>query len=486
VGVQDEELLGNDQQALLDANDDPLPEASPPSTGLTSSQLQRQLISDMETISVISARSEHNLSSMSKGTLNTSAISAGSRSMQQSIYGNDNLAYKDPPPYENAAAHDFDTSPNPSAGFINKNKKPKPADRSQVYKKQNDGEQERKPPSTKDMPAFMRIPKVSEQDRFIHCKVCHAFINVKNKLHQSVVRCSHCREATAIKAAPPGKQYVRCPCDCLLVCKSNSSRIMCPRANCNRTITIVKKQQPPMTASQSNVSQHSMTNHSQSKLSNNMSAHSQQTGHSDTGYGSRSAHSISQIAAYDDTQVHSPYSERRRNPAYESNTSLNQLDLESRGHHGRQRGGRKDSNGSSTAGLLAGLSRGTSAMGRETTRVHNPMNRPRLVRLQCAFCHMEFVRMTPLTSYGTCPHCETSMPFGNRYKRIRQWIFSLLAIVTLATALTLQLTKVLDPSGSNSQFNLMFIGLYILTTIFIIIVIRYSCMKVTHISESEL
>ena len=114
-------------------------------------------------------------------------------------------------------------------------------------------------------------------------------------------------------------------------------------------------------------------------------------------------------------------------------------------------------------------------------------NTTRLVRLQCAYCHMEFVRMTPLTNYGTCPHCETSMPFGNDYKHTRVWIFSLLGIAILATSLALQLTGVLSKDGSHSTpFNLMFIGLYVLSGIFGIASIKYACMRVTHISESEL
>lgn len=53
-----------------------------------------------------------------------------------------------------------------------------------------------------------------------------------------VVRCGRCNEATPIRAAPPGKKYVRCPCHCLLICKASSSRIACPRENCRRVITL--------------------------------------------------------------------------------------------------------------------------------------------------------------------------------------------------------------------------------------------------------
>ncbi|VDQ09354.1 unnamed protein product [Trichobilharzia regenti] len=53
---------------------------------------------------------------------------------------------------------------------------------------------------------------------------------------QATVNCQVCRQP--IKGPPTGKQYVRCPCNCLLVCNESTSKVGCPRPECQKVIVL--------------------------------------------------------------------------------------------------------------------------------------------------------------------------------------------------------------------------------------------------------
>jgi len=70
----------------------------------------------------------------------------------------------------------------------------------------------------------------------IECRVCHATVDCSGRLHQHVIRCNTCNEATPLKPPPDGKKYIRCNCNCLLVCSEGAVTVACPR--CRRHISM--------------------------------------------------------------------------------------------------------------------------------------------------------------------------------------------------------------------------------------------------------
>lgn len=84
-------------------------------------------------------------------------------------------------------------------------------------------------------------PPVNNDDGTITkaCSICQSLIDLTHKADQPVVKCPTCNENTPIREPPPGKKYVRCSCRCLLICRSNSPKVQCPRDNCKRIIKLL-------------------------------------------------------------------------------------------------------------------------------------------------------------------------------------------------------------------------------------------------------
>lgn len=83
--------------------------------------------------------------------------------------------------------------------------------------------------------------RVSISEGNITCGGCRERYHLNDTpafYNQHVAKCPSCNECTPIRRAPPGKKFIRCKCQCLLICSQRSLKINCPRISCKRVIDL--------------------------------------------------------------------------------------------------------------------------------------------------------------------------------------------------------------------------------------------------------
>ncbi|RDD43085.1 Type 2 phosphatidylinositol 4,5-bisphosphate 4-phosphatase [Trichoplax sp. H2] len=97
-------------------------------------------------------------------------------------------------------------------------------------------------------PSYSHSTKEGERTVLV-CKVCQHLIDISTRRDQHAVKCEKCNELSPVKDPPEGKKYIRCVCNCLLICNKDAARVRCPRSNCNYVTTVNAASAPIFTLS---------------------------------------------------------------------------------------------------------------------------------------------------------------------------------------------------------------------------------------------
>lgn len=86
-------------------------------------------------------------------------------------------------------------------------------------------------------PVFHRVPGHSFPG--IKCMVCSNYIDITRREKQYAIKCHQCLELTPLrKPSSDKKQYIRCVCNCLLLCQMDEKKVICPKPQCLKVLEI--------------------------------------------------------------------------------------------------------------------------------------------------------------------------------------------------------------------------------------------------------